>query len=211
MGCYSNVLPLNAMYCSFLCVRSRPPDTVQSAIGDLIGDTPTNVSSSNDLANLCSGVFNNPSTTTTATVGLTTTGTRPDGTSTDYDILALCSGAFPSTVNTTVHPGFHSNNDCDDSSDDEMPQLKRLHQLKPRAKQTKGCVLCCHSNMYSWCLCCSERLLEFVEGEAELSGSDVGPEESEGEEGEDGYVEEGGSDADLSDSELQHQINKVHM
>ena len=57
----------------------------------------------------------------------------------------------------------------------------------------------------------SERLLEFVESEAELSGSDVGGEESEEEEGEDGYEEEGGSDADLPEDELYDQVNRVHM
>ena len=70
------------------------------------------------------------------------------------------------------------------------------------------------------CLCdhCSDRLAEFVESEAELSGSDMGPDEddeilAEEEEGLYGYKEdEGGqSDVPLSDSELWDQVNKAHM
>lgn len=59
-----------------------------------------------------------------------------------------------------------------------------------------------------------ERLAEFVESEAELSGEDVGSEEEEegplsGEE--EDYEEEGGSDVPLSDAELWDQVNKAHL
>lgn len=57
-----------------------------------------------------------------------------------------------------------------------------------------------------------ERLAEFVESEAELSGEDVGPEEEEGPfSGEEDYEEEGGSDVPLSDAELWDQVNKAHL
>ena len=69
--------------------------------------------------------------------------------------------------------------------------------------------------MYSYCayyaFLCRERLAEFVESEAELSGEDVGPDE-EPFSGPDEYEEEeGGSDVVLSDSELWDQANKAHM
>ena len=64
-------------------------------------------------------------------------------------------------------------------------------------------------------LACRDRLAEFVESEAELSGSDVGSDKDEEDylyAGQDYEDDEGaGSDLPLSDSELKEQINKVHM
>ena len=58
-------------------------------------------------------------------------------------------------------------------------------------------------------------MAEFVESEAELSGSDVGSDKDEEDylyAGQDYEEDEGaGSDLPLSDSELKDQINKVHM
>lgn len=62
---------------------------------------------------------------------------------------------------------------------------------------------------------CRERLAEFVESEAELSGSDVGSDKDEEDylyAGQDYEEDEGaGSDLPLSDSELREQVNKAHM
>ena len=62
--------------------------------------------------------------------------------------------------------------------------------------------------------CCRERLEEFVESEAELSGSDVSSDEEDNRAGSglDQYEEEGGgSDVPHSDTELHQQVNKIHM
>lgn len=62
-------------------------------------------------------------------------------------------------------------------------------------------------------LSCRERVEEFVESEAELSGSDVSSDEEDRPGSEvDLYEEEGGgSDVPHSDSELHQQVNKIHM
>ena len=73
----------------------------------------------------------------------------------------------------------------------------------------------CYPNLLVYSAFCRERLAEFVESEAELSGSDVGSDKDEEDylyAGQDYEEDEGaGSDLPLSDSELKEQINKVHM
>ena len=58
-----------------------------------------------------------------------------------------------------------------------------------------------------------ERLAEFVESEAELSGSDVGSDAEDDPNSElDEYEEDvAGSDVPDSDSELKEQVNRIHM
>ena len=67
--------------------------------------------------------------------------------------------------------------------------------------------------MWLFALSCRELLEQFVESEAELSGSDVSSDEEDKHGSElDQYEEEcAGSDVPHSDSELHQQVNKIHM
>ena len=68
-------------------------------------------------------------------------------------------------------------------------------------------------NMNNIFYCCSIfEKRNFVEEEAELSGSDIGSDEDEDIATDDDELEEDSGDEELpSEEELQKQINKVHM
>lgn len=72
-------------------------------------------------------------------------------------------------------------------------------------------IMCCLALLFA----CRERLAEFVESEAELSGEDVGPDQEEDSE-EEGEEEEEGllvreELLGITDKQLRDQVNKAHM
>ena len=73
-------------------------------------------------------------------------------------------------------------------------------------------ILCYFKRTLTFCCCSVFDKRNFLEEEAELSGSDVGSDEDEDIATDDDVLEEdSGADELPSDEELQKQINKVHM
>ncbi|XP_051892360.1 claspin [Pristis pectinata] len=158
-----------------------------------------------ELLGLCSGKFISPadslSSITSAVKQQKATTTVSDDPMTE--VLALCSGSFPTDREDdenednqfqllTDDEVFESEDDKSEDEDgeeeeDEEEQLARKIQRRNKLK-----------------------LGDFVEDEAELSGSDVASDEeydAESDEYEEDEIEE-----DLpSDEELQEQVNKIHM
>lgn len=104
-------------------------------------------------------------------------------------------------------------------SSEEDGEVNETLEIRKSGKGHKKVQYVFFVNMLNVFFHCSSRLLfsssifnkdNFVEEEAELSGSEVSSDEDEG--SEDDQLEEDSDVEDLpSDEELQRQVNKVHM
>eukprot|EP00731_Ephydatia_muelleri_P027359 Em0019g232a len=214
----------------YLCVDKR--SSTRSLVKTVA--TPALEEPSDELLDLCSGSFatqdaprgvvrfplihKKPVSGLLSSVAMATS-TLEEGTQ-GTDILALCSGVFPSGSPSQYatqgdggeeeeggkgvlerwalrHSQAPQKQDGEEESEDEdMPLLLKRRASLPKPKPTA-----------------SERLQEFVESEAELSGEDVGPDEEEDDRGgPDEYEEEEGVEleAGLSETELRDQVTRVH-
>ncbi|KAM4539411.1 claspin isoform 2-T2 [Odontesthes bonariensis] len=173
-----------------------------------------------ELLGLCSGAFPQ----TQAAEEQTDTGKRKDGRreeasdNTMDQLLGLCSGKFPSTGSAAgASPEqdrkeeeeeeeedceFHLLSDVEsekeeedegDVEEEEMQGVFAPQRVKKKKKKKKKMTL-----------------IDYVDSEAELSGSDDGTDDEDGEGGSE-YEEDELLEELPSDEELQDQVNKIHM
>uniref|UniRef100_A0A665WCS4 Claspin n=1 Tax=Echeneis naucrates TaxID=173247 RepID=A0A665WCS4_ECHNA len=152
-----------------------------------------------ELLGLCSGVFGTAERSSNQEGGL--------GSTQEDELLGLCSGAFPPTQagedQTETDKGKERGQD--EESNNTMDQLLGLCSGK---FPTEG------FSFFSFLTCMwhfvHRRLADYLESEAELSGSDVGDDDEDDERGSE-YEEEELLEELPSDEELQDQVNKIHM
>ncbi|XP_069752245.1 claspin [Narcine bancroftii] len=199
-----------------LILDSMDENAMDANMGELLGLCTGDFKSQNidplkerkenvdELLGLCSGKFISPvdslSSITSAAKQQKVTTTASDDPM--AEVLALCSGSFPTDREDDENEDDQfqlltddevfeneddkSEDDHEDGEEDEEEQLAR--KVQKRKKLTLG---------------------DFVEDEAELSGSDAASDEDYDAES-DEYEDE--IDEDLpSDEELQEQVNKIHM
>ena len=194
------------IYLRFLCIRSNSAkynSSRSTAIENIIETQQP--SSSDDILGLCSGQFITPQDNKTNRMF---DFSSINDTQNSDDVIGLCSGVFSSL------PPHKPAYDSSDDDDDVMPKLSRKRiRSKASPINNRYCPLLLIKSIMIGLF--SDRLQEFVESEAELSGSDVGPDEREEDDDEELNIyeeEEGaGSDVPLSDTELWDQVNQVHL
>uniref|UniRef100_A0A8C3AZK0 Claspin n=1 Tax=Cyclopterus lumpus TaxID=8103 RepID=A0A8C3AZK0_CYCLU len=171
-----------------------------------------------ELFGLCSGVFR------TVESGSGGPGRGGPGGSQEDELLGLCSGAF---LLTQAGEELKRADRGEEESDNTMDQLLGLcsgkfpKQQEEEDEDEEDCEFRLlsdvesHSEPVSLSLSYKShagctRLTDYLESEAELSGSDMGSDDEDGD-GENEYEEEVLLEELPSDEELQDQVNKIHM
>uniref|UniRef100_A0A3B4EXI4 Claspin n=1 Tax=Pundamilia nyererei TaxID=303518 RepID=A0A3B4EXI4_9CICH len=180
----------------FLNVGPRPGAPTSHKRQLILGSLDENAMDAHmgELLGLCSGGFGSGKSNSIGGDGV--------GATQEDELLGLCSGAFPPT-----------------QAEGDRKKLEAREQQQEEEEEEEHCEFRLLSDVESEQVnketnkkhfMCKVRLTDYVDSEAELSGSDLGSDDEDGDRGSE-YEEEELLEDLPSDEELQNQVNKIHM
>uniref|UniRef100_A0A3Q4HKP9 Claspin n=1 Tax=Neolamprologus brichardi TaxID=32507 RepID=A0A3Q4HKP9_NEOBR len=195
----------------FLNVGPRPGAPTSHKRQLILGSLDENAMDAHmgELLGLCSGGFGSGKSNSIGREGV--------GATQEDELLGLCSGAFPPTQAEGQQTKKRKEGEDDEDSENTMDQL--LEQQEEEEEEEEDCEFRLLSDVESEQVnketnkkhfMCKVRMTDYVDSEAELSGSDLGSDDEDGDRGSE-YEEEELLEDLPSDEELQNQVNKIHM
>uniref|UniRef100_A0A3B4EY01 Claspin n=1 Tax=Pundamilia nyererei TaxID=303518 RepID=A0A3B4EY01_9CICH len=169
-----------------------------------IGGDGVGATQEDELLGLCSGAFPPTQAEGEQTKKRKEGEDDEDSENTMDQLLGLCSGKFSS-------PGKSGDNDDDDGNDgeeeenDEEDEADASEEENNEVEEEE-----LEGVLNGFLVLLGRRLTDYVDSEAELSGSDLGSDDEDGDRGSE-YEEEELLEDLPSDEELQNQVNKIHM
>uniref|UniRef100_A0A3P9J3N7 Claspin n=1 Tax=Oryzias latipes TaxID=8090 RepID=A0A3P9J3N7_ORYLA len=194
----------------FLNVGPRPGEAPSLKRSLVLDNLDENAMDGNmgELLGLCSGGFGTGEESASGPSGGL-------GATQEDELLGLCSGAFPPTQQASENtmsellglcsgkfsiPGENEEEDGEEDKEEEDGDSSEAENNDVEEEELASITPAA----------LSRTLMDYVESEAELSGSDVGSEDEDDERGSE-YEEEESLEELPSDEELQDQVNKIHM
>uniref|UniRef100_A0A3Q4HKS8 Claspin n=1 Tax=Neolamprologus brichardi TaxID=32507 RepID=A0A3Q4HKS8_NEOBR len=203
----------------FLNVGPRPGAPTSHKRQLILGSLDENAMDAHmgELLGLCSGGFGSGKSNSIGREGV--------GATQEDELLGLCSGAFPPTQAEGQQTKKRKEGEDDEDSENTMDQLLGLCSGKFSSPGKSGVHFCFFINdienneveeeelegvLTGFLDLLGRRMTDYVDSEAELSGSDLGSDDEDGDRGSE-YEEEELLEDLPSDEELQNQVNKIHM
>uniref|UniRef100_A0A3B4F1F5 Claspin n=1 Tax=Pundamilia nyererei TaxID=303518 RepID=A0A3B4F1F5_9CICH len=203
----------------FLNVGPRPGAPTSHKRQLILGSLDENAMDAHmgELLGLCSGGFGSGKSNSIGGDGV--------GATQEDELLGLCSGAFPPTQAEGEQTKKRKEGEDDEDSENTMDQLLGLcsgkfsspearEQQQEEEEEEEHCefrlLSDVESDLNGFLVLLGRRLTDYVDSEAELSGSDLGSDDEDGDRGSE-YEEEELLEDLPSDEELQNQVNKIHM